>query len=83
MHTHTHTHHTHTPHTHTHSAISVELYYIFSTVWGRETYTLYGILLVVYFILISVTVCTSIMLTYFQLSSEDYRWWWRAVMSAG
>lgn len=26
------------------SAISVELYYIFATVWGREQYTLYGIL---------------------------------------
>ena len=25
------------------SAISVELYYIFATIWGREQYTLYGI----------------------------------------
>lgn len=65
------------------SAISVELYYIFATVWGREVYTLYGILFVVFFILMSVTACISIALTYFQLSIEDYRWWWRSVFSSG
>ena len=65
------------------SAISVELYYIFATVWGREPYTLYGILLIVFVILISVTGCISIALTYFQLSTEDYRWWWRSVFSSG
>ena len=65
------------------SAISVELYYIFATLWGREQYTLYGILFVVYAILLSVTACISVALTYFQLSAEDYRWWWRSIFSAG
>lgn len=65
------------------SAISVELYYIFATLWGREQYTLYGILMIVFIILLSVTASISIALTYFQLSSEDYRWWWRSVVSAG
>lgn len=66
-----------------HSAISVELYYIFATVWGREQYTLYGILFFVFAILLSVGACISIALTYFQLSGEDYRWWWRSVLSVG
>jgi transmembrane 9 superfamily protein 1 len=35
------------------SAISVELYYIFATFWGREHYTLYGILLLVFIILMA------------------------------
>ncbi|XP_023931639.1 transmembrane 9 superfamily member 1-like isoform X2 [Lingula anatina] len=65
------------------SAISVELYYIFATLWGREQYTLYGILFLVYVILLSVTACISVALTYFQLSAEDYRWWWRSIFSAG
>ncbi|KAK2181171.1 hypothetical protein NP493_408g01013 [Ridgeia piscesae] len=65
------------------SAISVELYYIFATLWGREQYTLYGILFVVYAILLSVTASISVALTYFQLSVEDYRWWWRSIFSAG
>ncbi|CAF1089492.1 unnamed protein product [Adineta steineri] len=65
------------------SAISVELYYIFSTFWGREQYMLYGILTIVFFILLSVTACISIALTYFQLASEDYRWWWHSIISSG
>ncbi|GCB86914.1 hypothetical protein scyTo_0027626 [Scyliorhinus torazame] len=51
--------------------------------WGREQYTLYGILFIVFAILLSVSACISIALTYFQLSSEDYRWWWRSVFSTG
>jgi transmembrane 9 superfamily protein 1 len=65
------------------SAISVELYYIFSTFWGREQYMLYGILTIVFLILLSVTACISIALTYFQLASEDYRWWWQSIVSSG
>ncbi|GFT99098.1 transmembrane 9 superfamily member 1 [Nephila pilipes] len=65
------------------SAISVELYYIFATVWGREQYTLYGVLFIVFFILLNVTACISVALTYFQLSSEDYKWWWRSIFNAG
>ncbi|KAI1902155.1 hypothetical protein AGOR_G00041790 [Albula goreensis] len=65
------------------SAISVELYYIFATVWGREHYTLYGILLCVFAILLSVGACISVALTYFLLSGEDYRWWWRSILSTG
>lgn len=50
------------------TAISVELYYVFLTLWGRHLYTLYGILSCVFVILLIVTACVSIMLTYFQLS---------------
>ena len=65
------------------SSISVELYYVFSTLWGRQTYTLYGILLLVFVILVSMTVCISVVQTYFQLRCGDYRWWWHSVFSAG
>ena len=51
------------------SAISVELYYIFATVWGREQYTLYGVLLLVFFIVLLVSACISVALTYFQVRS--------------
>jgi hypothetical protein len=52
------------------SAISVEIYYIFATVWGREQYTLYGVLLLVFFIVLSVSACISIALTYFQVEEQ-------------
>ena len=63
------------------SAIYIELYYIYEAVWGYATYTLYGILFIVFIILLLVTACMNIALTYFQLSIEDYRWWWRSFLS--
>lgn len=65
------------------SAISVELYYIFSTVWGRETYTLFYIMLIVLCLLVAVVAASSASLAYFQLNAEDYRWWWRSVFVGG
>ncbi|KAL6062820.1 Transmembrane 9 superfamily member [Balamuthia mandrillaris] len=65
------------------SAIYIELYYIYSSVWGHNAYTLFGILFLVFIILIIVTACITIALTYFQLSMEDYRWWWRSFASGG
>lgn len=65
------------------SSISIELYYIFNTLWGRQTYTLFGILSLMFIILLLVTACMSIALTYYMLSSEDYRWWWRSIFNSG
>jgi hypothetical protein len=63
--------------------LSTELYYIYTSVWGHNSYTLWGILALVFLILIVVTACITIALTYFQLSMEDYRWWWRSFASGG
>jgi hypothetical protein len=64
-------------------SIYIELHYIFNSVWGRVPYTLYNMLFVACIILMVVTACVSIALTYFQLAAEDHRWWWRAVLSGG
>lgn len=65
------------------SAISIELYYIFATIWGHKLYTLYGILLIVFGILTIVTSFITVALTYFQLSVENYHWWWRSIVNGG
>nr|CAD47840.1 putative phagocytic receptor 1b [Dictyostelium discoideum] len=65
------------------SAIYIELFYIFNSVWGHSTYTLYGILCLVFLILINVTVCITVALTYFQLSMEDHKWWWNSFINGG
>lgn len=59
------------------SAIYIELYYIFASVWGHQIYTIYSILFIVFIILIIVTAFITIALTYFQLAIEDHEWWWR------
>lgn len=65
------------------SAIYIELYYIFASVWGHKVYTIYSILFIVFIILIIVTAFITIALTYFQLAAEDHEWWWRSVLCGG
>eukprot|EP00238_Polyblepharides_amylifera_P008022 CAMPEP_0196579290 /NCGR_PEP_ID=MMETSP1081-20130531/19835_1 /TAXON_ID=36882 /ORGANISM="Pyramimonas amylifera, Strain CCMP720" /LENGTH=609 /DNA_ID=CAMNT_0041898823 /DNA_START=57 /DNA_END=1886 /DNA_ORIENTATION=+ len=65
------------------SAIYIELYYIFASVWGHKVYTIYSILFIVFIILIIVTAFITIALTYFQLAVEDHRWWWRSMFCGG
>ncbi|KAA6422087.1 MAG: phagocytic receptor 1b-like [Trebouxia sp. A1-2] len=65
------------------SAIYIELYYIFASVWGHKVYTIYSILFIVFIILIIVTAFITIALTYFQLAVEDHAWWWRSFLCGG
>jgi len=65
------------------SAIYIELYYIFASVWGHKVYTIYSILFIVFIILVIVTAFITIALTYFQLTVEDHRWWWHSIACGG
>eukprot|EP00898_Chlorokybus_atmophyticus_P005779 jgi/Chlat1/6201/Chrsp44S05799 len=65
------------------SAIYIELYYIFASVWGHKVYTIYSILFIVFLILLIVTAFITVALTYFQLAAEDHHWWWRSVLCGG
>jgi len=63
-------------------SIFIEMYFIFSSFWNYKFYYVYGFLLLVYFILIIVTVCMSIVGTYFMLNGEDYRFPWASFLAA-
>ncbi|MFS7961797.1 putative nonaspanin (TM9SF) [Helianthus anomalus] len=65
------------------SVVYIQLYYIFATVWGYRLYTLYGILCVVFILLLIMTALVSVALTYFQLAVEDHEWWWRSFFCGG
>lgn len=65
------------------SAIYVELYYVFASVWGHKVYIIWSILFLVFLILIVVTAFITVALTYFQLAVEDHRWWWRSFLCGG
>ncbi|CAA6664728.1 unnamed protein product [Spirodela intermedia] len=65
------------------SAIYIELYYIFASIWGHRIYIIYSILFIVFIILLIVTAFITVSLTYFQLASEDHEWWWRSFLCGG
>lgn len=64
-------------------ACFVELFFIMSSIWMDQYYYVFGFLLLVYVILIITCAEISIVLNYFQLCSEDYRWWWRSLLTPG
>lgn len=48
----------------------------------RQVYYVYGFMLLVFLILIIVTVCVTIVGTYFLLNAENYHWRWTSFFSA-
>jgi len=62
-------------------SIFIEMYFIFTSFWNYKFYYVYGFMLLVYCILIIVTVCVTIVSTYFLLNAEDYRWHWTSFLS--
>lgn len=65
------------------SAIYIELHYIFASMWGHQIYTLFGILLLAFILLVIVTSFITVALLYFQLAREDHRWWWATYINGG
>merc|ERR1712100_629634 len=64
-------------------SIFIETYFVFSSFWNYKFYYVYGFMLLVYAILTMVTFCVSIVVTYFLLNAEDWRWQWTAFVSSG
>merc|ERR1712113_803937 len=63
-------------------AVFTELFFIMSSIWQHQFYYLFGFLALVLLILMVTCAEISIALTYFQLTSEDYKWWWRSFLSS-
>eukprot|EP00928_Gymnodinium_smaydae_P022077 TRINITY_DN1865_c0_g1_i1.p1 TRINITY_DN1865_c0_g1~~TRINITY_DN1865_c0_g1_i1.p1 ORF type:complete len:625 (-),score=136.40 TRINITY_DN1865_c0_g1_i1:511-2385(-) len=64
-------------------AVFTELFFIMSSIWQHQFYYLFGFLALVLAILIITCAEVSIAMTYFQLTSEDYNWWWTSFLSSG
>lgn len=64
-------------------AVFIELFFILTSMWLHQFYYLFGFLCLVFVILIITCAEITIVLCYFQLCSEDYRWWWRAYFTSG
>ena len=64
-------------------SIFIEMYFIFTSFWNYKFYYVYGFMALVFAALLVVTVCTTIVATYFVLNAEDYRWQWTSFLAAG
>ncbi|KAK3025759.1 LOW QUALITY PROTEIN: hypothetical protein RJ639_041915, partial [Escallonia herrerae] len=64
-------------------AVFIELFFILTSMWLNQFYYIFGFLFIVFIILLVTCAEITIVLCYFHLCSEDYRWWWRAYLTAG
>lgn len=64
-------------------AVFIEIFFIMSSIWQHQFYYVFGILGIVFLILILMVTEMSIVLCYFQLCLEDYHWWWRSYLGSG
>ena len=64
-------------------AVCIELFFIMSALWLHQIYYVFGFLVAVLLILTATCAEMAIVLTYFQLCNEDYRWWWRSFLCSG
>lgn len=64
-------------------AVFIELFFILTALWENQFYYLFGFLFLVFCILVITCSQISIVMVYFQLCGEDYRWWWRSFIVSG
>ena len=64
-------------------AVFIELFFIMSSIWEEQTYYVFGFLLLSLVILLVTCAEISVVMCYFQLCSENHRWWWRAFLTSG
>ena len=55
-------------------AVFIEVFFIMSSIWLHHYYYMFGFLLLVFVILILTSAEITIVMTYFQLCAEDWRW---------
>ena len=60
-------------------AIFIELFFVLGSVWRDQLYHLFGFLALAAIVLVVTCAEISVVLVYFSLAGEDYRWWWRSV----
>ncbi|AET39380.1 transmembrane 9 family protein Ecym_4317 [Eremothecium cymbalariae DBVPG len=64
-------------------AMAVELYYIYASIWGEIIFFMYGFLFVAFILLTLTTSLVTILLTYYSLCMENWKWQWRSFIIGG
>jgi transmembrane 9 superfamily protein 2/4 len=64
-------------------AVFIELFFILTSIWLQQFYYIFGFLALVFIILVVTCAEITVVMCYFQLCAEDYRWWWRSFLTSG
>lgn len=61
----------------------VELYFVLSSLFGNRAYYAFGFLFLTFVVIALTTAAVTILMTYFVLCAEEYRWHWRSFLIGG
>ncbi|CEP63277.1 Tmn2p LALA0_S07e06458g [Lachancea lanzarotensis] len=64
-------------------SIAVELYFIYSSLWFNKIFYMFGFLFVSFLLLTLTTSLVTVMLTYYSLCLENWKWQWRGFWIGG
>ena len=56
------------------SAVFLEFFFVLSSIWGQRFYYLFGFLVLATAVALATAAEIAVVLCYFQLCAEDYRW---------
>lgn len=61
----------------------MEVYFIMTSIWLHKFYYVFGFLFLAFIIVLLTCAEITIVITYFQLCNENYKWWWRSFLMGG
>lgn len=64
-------------------SIAVEMYFIYSSLWFNRIFYMFGFLFFCFVLMITTTALMSVMMIYYSLCSENYKWQWRSLFIGG
>lgn len=62
--------------------IFISEFFILNSIWAGQIFYSYGIMILIFILMAICCALVTVMLCYFHLCAEDYRWWWRSFLSS-
>lgn len=64
-------------------SIAVEMYFIYSSIWFNRIFYMFGFLFFCFILMILTTGLISVLMIYYTLCSENYKWQWKSLFIGG
>ncbi|KAI5955167.1 TMN2 [Candida jiufengensis] len=64
-------------------SIAVEMYFIYSSLWFNKIFYMFGFLFFCFLLMILTTSLITILMIYYTLCSENYKWQWKSIFIGG
>ncbi|KAI3404631.2 TMN2 [Candida oxycetoniae] len=64
-------------------SIAVEMYFIYSSLWFNKIFYMFGFLFFCFLLMILTTSLITVLMIYYTLCSENYKWQWKSIFVGG